>query len=333
MQKENRKKVRKKMSLTSFLKIKDVKEKFASEFEKPRIKLDWEIKAPPMTAHYALVGTAFDYLLRFYLERLNPKAITKRWVALNSYYILATGLKNPAEIEDPTQLEVWKKDFEYLEDLINEADSNLHSIELAVKAADIIRKSKKDHSNYIQSGKMNDELLKSTILLAQLDPIYRAGYVDRNIGIIDKKDIADLRNLISIIPTNDLRAKSTCLLNPTFGEASRLVSGADADLLIDDRLLDIKTTKKCEITRDMFNQIIGYYILGKIGGIGEEHLDISTVNEIGIYFSRFGKNYLFKVDEIIDEDKLLPFIDWFKHRAQRAFTANDLKKERVKRYE
>ena len=285
-----------------------------------------------MTAHYALVGTAFDYLLRFYLERLNPKAITHTWAAEAAYYILATGLKNPAEIEDPAQQEVLDISMN-IADQINKVDSNLTYFDLVKRATDIIKKSKKDHGNYIESGKMSDELLKSTILLAQLDPILRAHYVDRNIGIIDKKDIADLRNLISIIPINDFKTKSICLLNPIFGEASRLIGGADADLLIDDRLLDIKTTKKCEITRDMFNQIIGYYILGNIGDIGEEHLDISTVNDIGIYFSRFGKNYLFKVDEIIDEDKLPLFIDWFKRRAQKEFTANDLKKVRVKRNE
>lgn len=320
------------MSLTSFLKIADVKEKFASEFKKPRIKLDWEIKAPPMTTHYSLVGSAFDYLSRFYLERLNPKAITRTWAAEAAYYILAKGLKNPTEIEDPAQQEVWNRSMNMV-DQINKVDSNLTYFELVKIATDIIKKSKKVHSNYIESGKMTDELIKSTILLAQLDPIYRAGYVDKNIGIIDEKDIEDLRNLISIIPTNDFKAKSTCLLNPTFGEASQLVSGADIDLLIDDRLLDIKTTKKCEITRDMFNQIIGYYILGKIGGIGGDYLNIPTVNEIGIYFSRFGKNHLFKVDEITDRDKLQPFIDWFKHRAQIEFTATDLKKVRVKRSE
>jgi hypothetical protein len=59
------------MSLTSSLRIKEVKEAFASEFEKPKLKLDWKIKVPPGTTNYALVGTAFDYLMRFYLERLN----------------------------------------------------------------------------------------------------------------------------------------------------------------------------------------------------------------------------------------------------------------------
>ena len=56
------------MSLTSFLKIKEVKAKFRETFKKPSIKLEGEILAPPQTKNYGLVGTAFDYLMRFVLE-------------------------------------------------------------------------------------------------------------------------------------------------------------------------------------------------------------------------------------------------------------------------
>lgn len=69
------------MSLTSFIKNSDVKEKFLQEFPKPEFRLKKELLAPPLTNHYGLVGTAFDYLLRFYIGHLNPKAITNQWIA------------------------------------------------------------------------------------------------------------------------------------------------------------------------------------------------------------------------------------------------------------
>ncbi len=37
------------MSLTSFLQKKDVKEAFKKEFKKPRIQLEGELIAPPLT--------------------------------------------------------------------------------------------------------------------------------------------------------------------------------------------------------------------------------------------------------------------------------------------
>src|SRR2546428_8966358 len=69
------------MSLTSFLKIPKVKTEFLNTFEFESPNLSAEIKAPPQTQNYPLVGTAFDYLLRFHIERLNPNSITRDWVA------------------------------------------------------------------------------------------------------------------------------------------------------------------------------------------------------------------------------------------------------------
>ena len=238
------------MSLTTFLKNRDVKEEFARQFPKPRFSLKKEILAPPITKHYSLVGTAFDYLMRFYLKHLNPDAITKRWVAeLSISHPLSPLLKNV--IIDATTHEV----IEFTETKDTQ------------KAKHIIEKAKMVYSNYLSSGEVTDELIESALLLAQLDPIFRAGFVDENIGTIDEGDVADLRNLISIVNPEAFRAQELCMLNPTFGEGSRLVGGADADLLIDDALIDIKTTKSLKLSRDYFNQLIGYYTLFKIGGV------------------------------------------------------------------
>ena len=69
------------MSLSKFLKIEDVKKKFQECFSKTKFAVKKEILAPPLTKNYGRVGTAFDYLLRFYLKYLNPQADTHRWVA------------------------------------------------------------------------------------------------------------------------------------------------------------------------------------------------------------------------------------------------------------
>lgn len=76
------------MSLTSFLNIKEVKEKFLEEFPKLfTFRVKTPLLAPPLTNNYQLVGTAFDYLLRFYIKLLNPNAIESSWVLLRKYYI------------------------------------------------------------------------------------------------------------------------------------------------------------------------------------------------------------------------------------------------------
>jgi len=274
------------MSLTSFLANKDVKERFLQEFPKPKFDLEKEILAPPLINHWGLVGTAFDYLMRFYLKRLNPKATEKEWVA-----------------------EIAAKIFNIASKYTCDGDKKLLE-----KIQNILSNAKTIYLQYLKSGEMNDEVIKSAILLAQLDPIYRAGVIDKNIGAIDEGDVKDLKNLISVVDPNVFKAKELCVLNPTFGEASMLVGGADVDLLIDNTLIEIKTTKYLKLERDYFNQIIGYYILYRIGGIyaaPPEH----KIEKLGIYYSRYGVLYTIAINDIINETKLLSFIDWFKKKA------------------
>ena len=161
---------------------------------------------------------------------------------------------------------------------------------------------------------MGYDLFKVAILLAQVDVIYRAGIVDENLGKADEGDINDLRNLISLVKPEQFRAKEICLLNPTFGEASQLVGGADCDLVIDETLIDIKTTKKLELTRDYLNRLIGYYILYKIGGV-DGMPSTHEIKRLGVYFSRHA--YLFTIDvrDVIREDTFHNFVAWFKKRA------------------
>lgn len=276
------------MSLTSFTKNKEVRKLFADEFKKPRGKIKGEIKAPPLTNHYGMIGTAFDYLMRFNLKYHNSNVTEKTWVAEVSC-------------------------------TLTEVNPSVHK-----KAVKSLKFAKDAYSEFLKNGVLNEDILKSTILLAQLDLIYRAGYIDENMGVVDNDDIQDLGNLISLVNIEDYKADSYCLLNPTFGEGSRLVGGADADLVIDNQMIDIKTTKKLEVSRDMFNQIIGYYILGNIGGIGAENVDISNINEIGFYFSRYGIKYMYDVEDIINFDSLPYFIDKFKDKAEELFPVSEI---------
>ena len=267
------------MSLTSFLKNKDVQEKFKVEFDIPIFELNGELKASPLTKNYSLMGTAFDYIMRFYLKRENPMSVTKDWVAENA--------------------------IEFIQDK-----------KLKKKAQLIIKEAKVNYKKYLKNGNMTDEIIRTCICLAQLDPIYRASYIDEEMGEVSELDIQDMKNCFALIKLPQFRAKKICLLNPTFGKASGLVGGADTDLVIDDTLIDIKTTKFLILNRDHFNQIIGYYFLYLIGcldGAPKEH----KINNIGIYFSRYGLLYIFPVEKVILKEKVRPFIKWLKNRAKR----------------
>jgi len=183
---------------------------------------------------------------------------------------------------------------------------------------EIVNYAKKCHKEFLTSGKINENLLKACLLLAQTDVIFRSKRLPFNYGQIDRNDVYDLDILQKIIPVDKFKAEKYIILNPTFGEGSKLVGGADADIIMDGVLIDIKTSKYLEFKREYFDQLIGYYVLTKIGGI-DDFKGTSEINELAVYFSRYAKLVKIKVKEVIDESKLPDFIDWFKARAKREF--------------
>ena len=282
------------MSLTSFIKISPVKAVFRKEFPLKQIKLEGKMKAEPVTRNFPLVGTAFDYLFRFFLEQENQNCISKSWVAENSLILLEQAIKKSEKPVPKNMIEASEKMISYMQD------------------------AKKIYGDYLRTGEINDDLIRSSIILAQMDVLYRSGKMHPELGKVDQGDIQDLRNLISLVDPEMFRAKNACYLNPTFGYGSELVDGADADLIVDDALIDVKTTKFLSFTQDHYNQLIGYYILSKLGEINEsENIPISTV---GIYFSRHGVLHTIPTDQIENHPNFTKFVNWFEKSASAIFT-------------
>lgn len=274
------------MNLATFVSIPSIREKFRNEFPLPNFNVEKKMLAPPLSENYALVGTAFDYFLRFYIERLNKFTITREWVAEVAIQALESGL-----VEHTSG-----KDYKTARKIVSEAN-------------DLYEK-------YIKSGEITVNLLKSTLLLSQLDRIYREKIVPKNLGVVDEKDIWDLANLSSYLKPETFTAERHCFLNPTFGKGSRIVGGADSDLIIDGNLIEIKTTKYLNLSEGFYHQLIGYYILSRIGMINGI-VPSYEIDKIGVYYSRHAYLHLFDIDQIIDENSLPDLIKWFTKEANK----------------
>lgn len=181
-------------------------------------------------------------------------------------------------------------------------------------AETILNKTKALYQQYLIDGVMSDELIKGSLLLAQLDAAKRPREIVKNFGKTNENDVEDLKNLIKVIPKNDFKADKFCALNPTFGKGSDLVGGGDADLIIDNTLIDLKTVKDLTFERKYLNQLIGYYILSEIGNSNVK--EKIKIEKLGIYFSRYGILYKFDIKEILMDVDMPKFIKWFKKRAR-----------------
>jgi len=270
------------MGVKSFITQHPFHEKFKSTITRPNGKLDKPILAPPLTSHYQLVGIAFDYLLRFHLERINVGSKISAWAAEEG----VTFLLDPLE-ESSDQYEKAKRHLDRAR--------NLYQL-------------------FIQDGFLTDELISAALCLARLEETRRTGaFNEADLLTFDEKDVADLRQLMSLVREQDFLSRKDCYLNPTFGSTP-----SNADLIIDNKLIDIKTTKDLVLDRRHLHQLIQYYILLSLEGINvgrKRHLnyfeEVCEVDQICIYFSRHGYLHLMKIGDLIDQENFPGFVKWY----------------------
>ena len=303
------------MSLTSFLNLHDVKEKFEQEFQMPEFEYRREILAPPVLKNYMLVGTAFDYLLRFHIRYINQnfsayhEIIESEWVAEQTLKRLRY-----LYLSDSITISGLKE---------NDPGKPLHTdkVMLLRKVADVIFRAKLYADDYVRTGIISDELYECALILANLDEVVRSFAINHDFFSYDKKDVDELKHLYSVVNDDFFKAKYYCILNPSFGMASHLVGGAAADLIIDDTLIDIKTTKNLSFTRKYFNQLMGYYVLFKMRNSTIEGLEHKPwVKKLGVYYSRFGYLFTFPIKPIISSKALIEFQKCFRYRAKKEFS-------------
>lgn len=269
------------MSLTSYLTDHEhpaIRQKFRDDFLRPAFKLKTDIKAHPLTKNYGIMGTAFDYILRLTIQHHNKekRIHSNQWLADTSFKQLEKAFFGVGQPEFGKRY--------------NRAKINSY--------------------NFLQNGKITKELLADTLYLAKLDLYFRSGIIAPDLFVENPLDIKDLKKLYATINISDFIIKKKCFLNPTFGKGSLMVGGADADIILDDTLIDIKVTKHLKLEREYLNQLIGYYILALVGGINNEHKG-TLIKKVGVYFARHGILWTVPLSYFGNSKKFDSFKAWF----------------------
>lgn len=270
----------------------DLRQAFAARLLRPTIRFDRGLQVPPRTTNYQAVGGAFDYLLRFYLQRINPQARDQPWAAERGVeeIRLESGAKG---VEVPT----------------------LSGHPRALKAAAYLADAKRQHRAYMQVGRITDNLLVAAHRLAHLDVAARAGpdRVDWNsINYLGPDDAADLRALLDLVDEKVFRTTRACVLKPRFG-AAEFVGGAEADVILGDCLMDVNSSKERRVdVRNFYHLVACWFLLG-LGGVGRENgaVEQLPVTSVGIYFSRFGQLWKQPIEQILPASAVPGVTRWF----------------------
>ena len=245
---------------------------------------DLPLKALPRTQHYSLVGSAFDYLFRFEVQRRNPLARTEDWVAE-----AAVKLLKPVEFQGGGTIREWP---------------GVEGVEaLSVEAEGILNQARAAHQLYLRiknpSGEQVAHMALHTLRLAKLDVIYRAEILDPSLGSTDALDVEDLVQLWNTLSFDG--PLSICLdkgvrLNPTFGSYSVGFRGTDAGLIAGTKLIDIETTIKPDV-RPGLAQLLGYTMAADTYRL-HENQEFPRVESIALYFARQGRLVSFPMQPI-----------------------------------
>lgn len=282
------------MSLKRFVALPAVRERLnplLAGIQRPKKPLLLVAPSKGEQSRAGRIGTAFDYLLRFELGRHYHHALEEQWVA----YAGAAALPRELFTEDGS-LFPW-----------DAAAAALHEADQVVRAY---------RQNPAPDARAVCEVARVALVLAQLDPFYRAGFNPfwwrANFARPPADEVNELVALLAATPLALLHSQRTVLLNPTFGRHSRAVGGADADLVLDDMLLDIKTGQECAVRLQDLRQLAGYFLLSRAMRLDDPQFP--ELIRLGILSPRFGSLWTFPVTVLCKHPLFEQTEQWWRSR-------------------
>jgi hypothetical protein len=269
------------MSLTAFVERKDIKAEIRRCFPK---KPPWRVRKSPIvsvtTTKPQVLGSAIDYFVRLHAERVNRQPNTSTWLAVVGAEF--------ASFESPLmklRTQAW-----------------LHDARCRWQ-------------DYLERGVLTEPLLSACIRLGQLEHVYRAKRLGpKSFLPIEPADVEDMWGMAELAREQPwLTAEHRVLLNAKFCRWSKLIHGADCDLVVNDMIVELKTTKDTAISRRYLDQLIGYFILSRLDESSRFERE-GVVTRLGIYFTRFGKLLSFSVDSLATAAQVDELTEVFRRR-------------------
>lgn len=271
------------MSLSSLLETPEVVAPLRDLIRNPGLTPRPPVRVPSLGGAPSRMGTAFDYALRFGLGA-RFRATARANVAAGAAFM---AMFDPAAND--------------------EALFRLHRHALRVLSRSPLRR------------QLTRAASVACFDLAGLDLLRRTGLYDDVGRTPTPEDLDEIRALYAIVPWEEFRPRRVLRLNPTFGDGSELVGGADADLLVDDCIIDIKTVKESKLHVDYVRQLVGYALLANAYGVDGSRARID-VRRLGVYFARAGVVHRFEMEESIAPADELRVLRHFLAHARRERT-------------
>ncbi len=225
---------------------------------------------PPLSAHSSLIGTAFTHALHALVQGINPHLHPVRGPQVAHLAALDPGLHR-----DRTRA------------LLDTAEQTLAEVASGVP--------------------FDVPHARAAVILASYEVVARTGHGQHLAGAAPKEVWQDVLHLAHAVPLEHFRAERQLLLNPQF-RAARRVGGTDADLMLDDLLLRVNTTRHLSLDGLDLQQLTGHLVLDRLGGtVGSA----GPIGRLGVYSARYGALQVVAIRAAYRPGLLPQLVSWF----------------------
>ena len=298
------------MSLTSHLKdpaspvrifIRDVSPNMRAVVREANAGLEGAATIRPEGAvHWSTVGTAADYRIRYHLGPAHEAGAARHGASmLEGRMMRADRLEGLREAEARAAFD----------DLAAEAGGFRDSVPAFFAGLEGVLARLLPWQEPRRLGPDDEALLcRHCAVLALFEQVFRVGQVSPGSPLVlpgpartaDEllarvpdlwvEDLAEISRAFLDSQGDRVRGAREAALGPTF-EGSLDVGGADADMILDGLLVDVKTTTSPKISAEMLYQLLGYALL--------DYPDRYAVREVGVYLSRQGRLVRWPLDGLL----------------------------------
>ena len=314
--------------VTEFIKIDEVRREIDSTYPNPETNAVGELQVKNNGYGHRLVGNAFEFLCKLLLYRhCSEVIIPSRGTFGNFQYRFEADKTPPVRVE---RFDGWewengvetvssRKEWEEMMDEQPEWEQRnpgkWTEDEELTKLAE----------QYVATGMNTEGVVKAALINAGWKPNDDVhSWIDRE--TFEADIVEEMQSLFGLLRESEWTDGERVIERPSFGGHRHLLPG-EGDFIVDDLLVDIKTTEDQSFTNAFWRQLLMYYVLNDVQRIlhevdgrtyGKEPFEgkYPEINRVGIYYARYGELQTVDMNAIIDDrNQYETFRAWIVDRA------------------